>query len=110
MHSRLRPSNRFQSSDCFFFFEVNSHDPTQKQSPICFLSTEIVCFHGTYEEDSTYLLETVKQGKIRSTSIVEIRGRLPEHKWELILCGHTHVPRVVEVTAPTGKSPFQPGI
>jgi predicted phosphodiesterase len=53
--------------------------------------------HGAPDKDTTYLLETIEQGRTRLSSPDEVRGRLGAHSPALILCGHTHVPRVVRL-------------
>jgi putative phosphoesterase len=52
--------------------------------------------HGTPVSDSTYLLETVERGRARLATQEEITERLGGTKSPIILCGHTHIPRVVE--------------
>jgi putative phosphoesterase len=52
--------------------------------------------HGTPASDSTYLLETVERGRARLATQDEISQRLGCVKFPIILCGHTHIPRVVE--------------
>jgi predicted phosphodiesterase len=57
----------------------------------------IQAFHGTPSSDSTYLLETVEQGRARLASREEIQARLNETCPGLLLCGHSHIPRVVSL-------------
>jgi putative phosphoesterase len=54
--------------------------------------------HGTPSSDTAYFLETVVQGYTRLATPDEIMERLGEVKWPVILCGHTHISRVVETT------------
>jgi len=54
-------------------------------------------FHGTSSCDSTYLLETVEHGRARLASQAEIGQRLNGARAKILLCGHTHIPRVVEL-------------
>lgn len=54
-------------------------------------------FHGTPVSDKTYLLETVGQGGLRLASQAEIRARLGTVSASVLLCGHTHLPRAVEI-------------
>ncbi len=57
----------------------------------------ILAFHGTPVSDSTYLLETVEYGRARLASREEIQTRLNETYSGLLLCGHSHIPRVVSL-------------
>ncbi len=57
---------------------------------------QFLLIHGTPDSDTTYLLETVENGKARLAAPHEISKRLGDQVTPIILCGHTHVPRVVE--------------
>jgi len=67
----------------------------------------ILLFHGSPEDDLLYLLETVENGRARLASCSEINERLGTEKSPLILCGHTHIPRAVEM--PGGQLIINPG-
>jgi len=56
---------------------------------------EILAFHGTPEDDCGYLLETVAAGRAQLASTAEIEARLGCWRAPLMLCAHTHQPRVV---------------
>jgi putative phosphoesterase len=58
---------------------------------------EFLLIHGTPSSDTTYLLETVERGRARPSMQAEIVDRLGETKSRIIFCGHTHIPRIVEV-------------
>jgi putative phosphoesterase len=60
------------------------------------LETEdaLLC-HGTPLSDETYLLETVTPVGARAATAAEIGGRVGDLRATLLLCGHTHIPRVV---------------
>lgn len=53
-------------------------------------------FHGTPTSDSTYLLETVEHGNARLATPAEITQRLGKANAAIIVCGHTHIPRMIE--------------
>ncbi len=57
----------------------------------------VLLFHGTPSNDTEYLLETVQHGKAALASRSEIKKRLGKTISPVMLCGHTHVQRVVEV-------------
>ncbi|MFC2103562.1 metallophosphoesterase family protein [Bacteroidota bacterium] len=58
---------------------------------------EFYLFHGTPSNDSVYLLETVAIGVTRLATQSEITERLGKIDSKVLLCGHTHIPRVVEI-------------
>jgi len=62
------------------------------------IGKEIVLFHGTPKNDSLYLLERVESGHTKLASPDTIKERLKDEKAPIILCGHTHIPRVVHVS------------
>ena len=68
---------------------------------------DVLLCHGTPASDETYLLETVTPQGARLADSNEIAGRLGAATASLILCGHSHVPRVVQV--PDGRLVVNPG-
>src|SRR5882762_6580637 len=56
---------------------------------------EIFLCHGTPSSDETYLLEDVSSGRPMLKSDSEIAGLLGDVRHPVILCGHTHIPRLV---------------
>lgn len=57
----------------------------------------ILAFHGTPSNDEAYLLEIVKDGGARLAVDAEIVQRLGGVTSELMLCGHSHIPRIVRI-------------
>jgi predicted phosphodiesterase len=53
--------------------------------------------HGSPRENSEYLLETVENGKAGPATHNEIKERLGRTDSSLVLCGHSHIPRTVEM-------------
>ena len=51
------------------------------------------CVHGTPGSDLQYLLETVVPNGLRVATDDEVTQRLAGLQTELLLCGHTHLPR-----------------
>lgn len=83
--------------------------------PTCWIGDEVFVCHGTPTSDLDYWLDTVtddfgQQGSrgVRAATQGEIAARLGTglhaERATLILCGHTHVPRGVQVTAPTTRT------
>jgi predicted phosphodiesterase len=59
------------------------------------VENQFFLFHGAPSSDSTYLLETVEHGRARLATQAEIAQRLDGAMAQIMLCGHTHIPRVV---------------
>lgn len=80
--------------------------------PTMWLADDVFVCHGTPHSDLHYWLETVTDdfgqhgsSGVRAatpTEVLERMGTGPHTAASLIICGHTHVPRVVSVTSPTG--------
>ncbi|MBZ0290084.1 MAG: metallophosphatase family protein, partial [Anaerolineae bacterium] len=66
-----------------------------RNCPPTYLVDDIFLCHGTPESDETYLLETVTEGGVFLSDTWTILSRLGNVDARLILCGHSHVPRVV---------------
>lgn len=66
--------------------------------PATLLIEEVVlAVHGTPADDSAYLLETVDHAGARLARQAEISDRLGDTTAEVVLCAHSHVPRVARV-------------
>ncbi len=59
---------------------------------------QFLLFHGTPFSDTTYLLETVENGKVRLATHTEIDQKIGETAAKIMFCGHTHSPRIVETS------------
>jgi putative phosphoesterase len=62
------------------------------------IGTDIVLCHGSPSDDKQYLLETIANGHARLASPDEIEVRIGNESASIILCGHTHIPRVVAIS------------
>ena len=69
----------------------------------------VLAFHGTPGDDSAYLLESVEATGARAATDDEVRGRLggAATGWDLLLCGHTHLARIVRLDG--GATVVNPG-
>jgi putative phosphoesterase len=63
--------------------------------PATYAVDDIFLCHGTPQSDETYLLETVTEHGVFLSDTDTILARLGNIDAKLILCGHSHVPRVV---------------
>lgn len=61
------------------------------------LTDQVLMVHGTPRSDLEYLLETVEPGGMRPATEAEVRERTGIAEAAVILCGHTHVPRIVQL-------------
>lgn len=59
------------------------------------LTAQVYCCHGTPKSDLIYLLENVSTSQPVVRSSEKITELLAGQHSQLILCGHTHIPRVV---------------
>jgi putative phosphoesterase len=57
----------------------------------------ILAFHGTPSNDEAYLLEAVEDGRVRLAPQAELLQRLGGVTAQLMLCGHSHIPRIVRI-------------
>lgn len=56
----------------------------------------VLAFHGTPSNNAQYLLESIERNRVRLATLAEIETRLGETRSPVMLCGHSHVQRVVE--------------
>ncbi len=71
------------------------------------LDEDVLLCHGSPSDDLQYLLEEVDGDRVRLASPGVIRDRLGDVRAGLILCGHTHIPRIVSL--PGGAWVVNPG-
>lgn len=77
------------------------------QPPVLALTDDIFLCHGSPRSDLVHLLHTVEAGGIREADETEIVGRLGDTVAALVLCGHTHLPRLA--TLADGRTVANPG-
>ncbi len=71
------------------------------------LTDDIYLCHGTPTSDLTYLSENVENGYPRVRLDADIIKLLKGKKSEIIVCGHTHIPRTIELS--TNQLVVNPG-
>lgn len=64
--------------------------------------------HGNFEQDDTPLIEKFENRKVVHKSQSELEDETKNVKQDIILCGHTHVPKVLKLSA-SGKCMINPG-
>lgn len=58
------------------------------------MGDEVLLCHGTPRQDNECLLETIAPERLRQATATEISERLGKMAAAVVLCGHTHVPRI----------------
>ncbi|RKF20622.1 metallophosphoesterase [Altericroceibacterium spongiae] len=71
------------------------------------LSDDVLLVHGTPESDLQYFLDTVTEEGLRLATKEEVKERTGNADFAVILCGHTHLARVVYLT--DGRMVLNPG-
>ena len=75
--------------------------------PTAIFEEEIFLCHGTPASDEVYLLEDVASGRPVLLAESEIMRSVRSTRHPLIVCGHTHIPRLVSL--PNGQIIVNPG-
>ena len=108
------PPGKLNRSDACTANEISSaHRAWLASAPAtAWLADDVFVCHGTPHSDLHYWLETVTDDfepngapGVRAATQAEVLERLgkgPHLKASLIICGHTHIPRVVSVPSPAG--------
>ncbi len=68
---------------------------------------DVVLFHATPGDDNTYLMEQVRGGRSEMRPSTEVAADLAGVEAGLVLCGHSHIARVMELS--DGRCVFNPG-
>jgi len=67
-----------------------------KSLPFELIHSHIYCCHASPESDSTYLLESLKSDYITVKDYQEIDQILKDIKQKVVVCGHSHVSKIVK--------------
>lgn len=97
-------------SDAAAFAQLNEKhlDWLKSLPPTMIYRDDVFMCHGTPSSDTTYWMEKVtSDAQIIVASVNEIEGEAKGISCSLILCGHTHIPRVVRLR--DGKTLVNPG-
>jgi putative phosphoesterase len=71
------------------------------------IDSDVFACHGTPASDLEYFLERIDSGRVRLAELEQIERNVGSVTASLIVCGHTHVPRVVRL--PSGQVIVNPG-
>ncbi|MBP3971518.1 metallophosphoesterase family protein [Bacillus sp. WL1] len=86
---------------------TENHIDWLKQHPFQFIVDDILFCHGTPTSDEVYLLEEMGENGAVLKSEKNIMDQLKNIEQKIIVCGHTHIPRVVYLA--NGKIVVNPG-
>ena len=97
-HLVSQDPNTHGLSDAYAFKVMNKTEKEWlRELPVTVkLDDNVLLFHGTPSNDSEYLPESVEHGRVRLASQDEIKRRLNGSTASVMLCGHSHVQRVVK--------------
>ena len=104
-----RPVDQMGGSDRAAAGELRNHHSAWLSAlePTAEIEDLLLC-HGIPDNDNKYLLETVEpDGRVRLASQAEIARRLDGASARVILCAHSHQPRVVALD--DGRVVINPG-
>ncbi|PFM64107.1 YfcE family phosphodiesterase [Bacillus cereus] len=86
---------------------TNNHINWLKQNPSQCIVDDILFCHGTPTSDEVYLLEEMDENGAVLKNEKVIMDQLQNIEQKIIVCGHTHIPRVVYLS--DGKIIINPG-
>lgn len=111
------PRERMSASDAFAAAAITAaqRDWLAAMPATLALEPEVLCCHGTPASDLAYFLETVTDAGwrgpaepgLRAATAAEVASRAGAVPHSLILCGHTHVPRALQLD--DGRLIINPG-
>jgi putative phosphoesterase len=87
------------ASDAFAFDRLTAAEIAElgRLPPHLQLMTEILAVHGSPRSDVEYLLEEVSDGRLSASDPARVRQRLGDLTGGVVLCGHSHQARVVQL-------------
>lgn len=86
---------------------TKDHIDWLQQHPSQFIIEDMLCFHGTPTSDEVYLLEEMNENGAVLKNEKKIMDQIQNIEQQIIVCGHTHIPRVVYLA--NGKIIINPG-
>jgi predicted phosphodiesterase len=92
----LEPDKQY-SSDAFARRSLSTQQLLWLSSlpPTLGLAAGILACHGRPKDDDAYMLENVVSGRLALASRAEIAERTASIEAQIVLCGHSHIPRIV---------------
>jgi putative phosphoesterase len=95
-----RPVDEMGASDRAAYAQLESRHKVWLQSlpPTLEIEGDILLCHGSPGDDLQYLLEEVVEQGVVLASAGKIAERLGDVRRRLVLCGHSHIPRIVSLS------------
>ncbi|MEO5867868.1 MAG: metallophosphoesterase family protein [Sphingomonas sp.] len=92
-----RPPARMGASDAFAYAALQDRHRAwiAAQPQVLALTPDILLCHGTPRSDLEHLLWSVDPAGIRAATDAEVEDRAGDFSAAILLCGHTHLPRIV---------------
>ncbi|MFC3713213.1 metallophosphoesterase family protein [Sphingoaurantiacus capsulatus] len=100
---RMGPSDRFTAEA----LRLDQRDWLASLPATLRLNDDVLLVHGTPDSDLIYFMETVTSDGLRAATPEEIESRAGGADAAVILCGHTHIPRVANLA--DGRLVVNPG-
>jgi putative phosphoesterase len=96
-----RPIEEMGASDRAAYAQLESRHKVWLRSlpPTLELERDILLCHGSPGDDLQYLTEVVMENGVVLASTAKIADRLGDVERGLVLCGHSHIPRVVSLSS-----------
>ncbi len=92
-----RAPEKLGDSDAFAYkhFDKNHLDWLATLPATLEIENTFLLCHGSPTRDTTYLLETIENGRVRLSTPEEIKPKLNGTHMPILLCGHSHTPHMV---------------
>lgn len=107
-----QPAGEMRASDRAAHEQIDGrHRAWLRELPATYeIENGILLCHGSPSSDTAYLLENVNANGRYIASSAEIRDRLGDARAALVLCGHTHIPRAIQVDRTLVLNPGSVGL
>jgi putative phosphoesterase len=95
-----RPIEEMGASDSAAYAQLESRHKVWLRSlpSVLEIERDILLCHGSPDDDLQYLTEEVMKNGVVLASAEKITERLGDLRRKLVLCGHSHIPRVVSIS------------
>ncbi|AXS41159.1 metallophosphoesterase family protein [Breoghania sp. L-A4] len=103
----IPPSNR---TDSFTIERLSAESRSWLQDlpPVIRWTQDMLLCHGTPDDDLTYLCETISGDGMQLAEEAAIEERLGTERAPIVCCGHTHIARLITLSA-TDQTILNPG-
>jgi len=81
-----------------------------KSLPFDFIHRPVYCCHASPQDDTSYLMESLKANYIAVKENEELEELLKAVRQKIVACGHSHLPRIMKITKKTIINPGSVGL